>query len=103
MNVYGFEITAEQLAAGLAAMKGNFKAAQVTDRLMEVGVPEKVIPKGKSERFFSHQEYFANRVADRLIQKERKAGTIVRQGAFWVAIEQPTQKSPKLARSSTPR
>lgn len=79
MNVYGHSITAEQQAACLAAMKGCFRKVDVEAAALAAGVPEfanvgRVRP-----------ELLANRVADRLLQLQRKAGNIVRDGQYWLS------------------
>jgi hypothetical protein len=61
MRVLGTEITDEQIAAGVAAMRGHFRMADVFGALQRAGV------KGTG---------VADRAADRLLQRERKAGRI---------------------------
>lgn len=58
MRVLGHTITDEQIAAGLAAMKGRFRAHDVRRAMAKAGVKE------------------TDRAADRLMQSERKAGRI---------------------------
>lgn len=58
MRVYGKEVTQEQIAAGLAAMTGEFTVSDVEDALERAGCE------------------YEMRAADRLLQKERKAGRI---------------------------
>lgn len=65
MKVYGVEITEEQIAAGVAAMTGTFSAHTVSRALSLAGV--------KSPSSIS---YVVERTADRLLQRERKAGRI---------------------------
>ena len=62
MIVQGHTVTPEQEAAALAAMRAPFMAACVARVVAAAGVPS--------------ADYTANRVADRLIQRERKAGRI---------------------------
>ena len=61
MKSYGIEITEEQVAAGLAVMARPFKAMELEGALRRAGVPEEANP---------------SRVADKLLQRERKAGRI---------------------------
>lgn len=89
MKIHGQEITAEQQAAGLKAMGKPFKASDITGAMIAAGVPETVVPPGRSGRFGWHAEFCANRAADRLIQQERKKGTITREGANWSARSIP--------------
>jgi hypothetical protein len=63
MKVYGVEITEEQIAAGIAAMAGDFTILKVQIALQRAGVPR--------------DGAVASRAADRLLQRERKAGRIV--------------------------
>lgn len=63
MKTYGVEITAEQLAAGRAAMTGTFRMHDVTAALARAGVP-------------ARPDYLAGRTADKLLQRERRAGRI---------------------------
>ena len=62
MKVLGHEITDEQIAAGLAVMSGHFRLITVVGSLVRAGVPA--------------DGYVANRAANRLLQRERKAGRI---------------------------
>lgn len=59
MKVYDIEITERQITAGLAAMRGDFTCKDVEAALREAGAA------------------YVMRTADRLLQKERKAGRIV--------------------------
>lgn len=65
MNIQGIEITEEQQAAGIAAMVGQFAASDVRAALAKAGVTG-----GKPG------DYLVERVADRLMQRERKRGVI---------------------------
>jgi len=69
MKVLGHTVSPETEAACIEFMrKGWFTAQQVADTAHAQGVPF-----AKDYRF-----------ADRLIQRERKAGNIARQGKGWV-------------------
>jgi hypothetical protein len=63
MRVYGVEVTEDQLRAGVAAMIGEFRMSDVLNALTAAGV--------------SYPRGVAGRAADRLLQRERKAGRIV--------------------------
>lgn len=78
MNVHGIEISDLQITACLAAMKGSFVAGDITKVAIAHGVPEMVIPPG---RFF--RELVANRVADRLLQQQKRLGRIEFKGGKW--------------------
>lgn len=66
MIVHGLQITPEQERACLERMrKEKFIAAQITVTAINHGVPN-----------FLKYNFIANRVADRLIQRERKAGSL---------------------------
>jgi len=58
--VAGIPVTAEQRDAGIAAMRGQFKAWDVRGALSRAGVPFEALDRG----------------ADRLLQAERRAGRI---------------------------
>jgi hypothetical protein len=62
MKVYGTEITDEQIAAALAAMRGTFTMHTVTVALIRAGARS--------------DGPVAGRAVDRLLQRERKAGRI---------------------------
>ena len=62
MKVYGYEITPEQDAAAVSAMRGNFRAGAVETALTRSGVPDR--------------EGIIGRAADRILQRERRAGRI---------------------------
>lgn len=67
MKVQGVEITEEQLQAGMAVMVGpRFTSHDVRVALSRVGVAEGTRP----------ADYLLERVADRLMQRERKRGRI---------------------------
>lgn len=63
MIVQGFAVTDEQQKAGIAAMAGEFTASNVRRALVLAGVP-------------AGPDYTLERVADRLMQRERRAGRI---------------------------
>ena len=65
-TVQGVGVTAEQRAAGIAAMTGSFTKNDVRNALIRAGVPVDM----------PHADYIADRAADRLCQAERKAGRI---------------------------
>lgn len=75
-------VTAEQVAAALAAMQGEFTKNDVAAALIRAGVPPLYEPNRRNSGYF-----VADRAADRLLQKERKAGRV---GAFagrrWVVL-----------------
>ena len=62
MKVHGVEITDEQIAAGLAAMSGEFRFSDVQAALIRAGV--------------AYDGDVSMRAADRLLQRERKADRI---------------------------
>ena len=69
MKVCGYTVSPETEAACLARMRKEwFTALQVADTANDLGVPF-----AKDYRF-----------ADRLIQRERKAGRIERYGKGWI-------------------
>ena len=75
MKIYGIEITEVQIEACLKRMRshGEFMAgdiaAHVVDRIADANS--------------SVRENVAYRLADRLIQRERKAGRIKYDGKYW--------------------
>ncbi|MBB4861579.1 putative flavoprotein YhiN [Pseudomonas nitritireducens] len=79
MVIHGITITPEQIAAGLERMKqGEFTTRDIEKTLINLGVPEKVEVEGKIL-----PKECANRVADRLLQRERKAGNLVFKNKVW--------------------
>ena len=62
MKVYDIEITAEQIAAAVNAMRGEFRMNDVVVAIIRAGVP---------------QGHVASRAVDRLLQRERRAGRIL--------------------------
>ena len=79
MRIYGIEITEQQQNACLGAMNGKFKSADIEKAAIVAGCP-KFCNVGRVR-----PEYFANRVADRLLQRERAAGRIKFNGIHWVS------------------
>lgn len=79
MHVYGHTITDGQQNACIAAMRGKFKAADIKAAAIAAGVPEFC----NIGRFLPAN--LADRVADRLLQRQRKAGLIKRDGVYWVS------------------
>lgn len=76
MTVYGVEVTDEQQAAGVAAMSGSFTMMDVLGALAQAGVPAR--------------RGVAARAADRLLQRERKAGRIrAVNNKNWQAVAEP--------------
>jgi len=71
MKSYGYEISDAIIVAGLTAMKGQFTALNVEGALCRAGCPDGAIP---------------SRVADKLLQRERKAGRIKFENGKWSAI-----------------
>jgi hypothetical protein len=62
VKVYGEQIRDEQISAALAAMVGEFRCSDIENALVRAGVRE--------------PGAVAMRAADRLLQRERKAGRI---------------------------
>jgi len=73
MNVHGFEITDDQQNACIMAMKKRFKASDIELVAIQAGVPR-----------YHDRNGIAHRVADRIIQRQRKAGAIKRDGKNWL-------------------
>jgi hypothetical protein len=69
MKTYGVEITPTQITVGLSAMRGRFAMADVVAALVSAGVPVM-----RNAAFTP--EYVAARTADKLLQRERRAGRI---------------------------
>lgn len=75
--VHGHTISTEVQAALIAKMKaGPFKASDLEAEAGRLGVPN----------YSDHKEPVAMRAADRIIQKERKAGNIELRRPLWVWI-----------------
>jgi len=75
MYVHGFEITDEQQNACEQAMKKRFRASDIELVAIQAGVPK-----------YKDRNGIAHRVADRIIQRKRKAGEIIRDGKHWLPI-----------------
>lgn len=73
MNVHGFEITEEQQNACILAMNKRFNASDIELVAIQAGVPR-----------FHDGNGIAYRVADRIIQRQRKAGKIKKDGRNWL-------------------
>ena len=73
MNVHGVEITDEQQNACIVAMEKRFKASDIELVAIQAGVPR-----------YHDRNDIAHRVADRLIQRQRKTGAIKRDGKHWL-------------------
>jgi hypothetical protein len=70
MKVYGYEVSQGLIAACIRAMRGRqFSALDIAHEAQDMGAPWK--------------NDISLRIADRLIQRERKAGHIVRSGRGW--------------------
>lgn len=78
MQVYGITISEEVLAALVKRMKSGsrFKAIDLEAEAARLGVPHRS----------ANREAVAMRVADRLIQRERKANNIRLDRPYWVWI-----------------
>jgi hypothetical protein len=73
MYVHWVEITEAQQEACVSAMKKRFRASDIESAAIQAGVPK-----------YNDRNGIAHRVADRLIQRQRKAGKIKRDGVYWV-------------------
>lgn len=69
MIIHGNTITEEQERAALARMSSAFVFSDIEKAFIEAGVPE-------LQRVGVSNKHIAGRAADRLIQRERKAGNI---------------------------
>ena len=81
MTVYGHEVTEEQEQAMLSVMqndKWNMYDVEVAAR--RAGVPDSI---GDTHA----KRYPAHRAADRMLQRERKAGNIRYTGTHWERVE----------------
>lgn len=78
MNVLGYEVPKEVEDAALNAMVGEFVSRDIEKAAIAAGAPE-VINVGWS------REYCAHRIADRLLQREKKKGRISLHGRKWRA------------------
>lgn len=85
MKIKNYEVPYHVIRACEARMKrGPFRSSDIEDVAVEGGVP----------RFIDHA-YIANRVADRLIQKHRKAGKIVLRKREWRFVAEDAAKKSK--------
>lgn len=80
MNVHGYEVPQTVIDAVMAAMSGKFTASTLEDAAVESGAP-RTIGSGYSIK------YCASRIADRLIQRERKAGRIKFAEKTWISVQ----------------
>lgn len=71
--MHGVKITDEQQNSCILAMKKRFKASDIELVAIQAGVP----------RYYDRNG-IAYRVADRIIQQQRKAGAIKRDGNHWL-------------------
>jgi hypothetical protein len=72
MTIHDYEVPEEVvLKCEAVMMRGAFRANEITAVAIQAGVPESI-----------EREYVACRVADRLIQKHRKAKTIRMSSTF---------------------
>lgn len=79
MRILGHEVAPEILAAGEAAMQGTFRKIDVEAALIRAGCPRTIRIK--------YTEYFADRVADNLIQRAKRAGRIAKgERRTWVEV-----------------
>ena len=82
MQVHTYEVPESVIAAVQAAMVGTFTASDLTHVAIKAGAPESIPSNSGYGR-----EYCANRIADRLIQKARKAGLIDFKGGKWTRVK----------------
>ena len=68
MKSYGIEVPQEVLQAGLDAMQGEFTAMQIEGAIRRAGCDPKAIP---------------SRVVDKLLRRERRAGSIFFSNGKW--------------------
>ena len=78
MKVNGYEVPNEIEKAGLDAMVGAFSISHVCFALKLAGAPE-FIERGP----WNVREYCAYRIANRLLERQRKAGKIWYNGKYW--------------------
>lgn len=77
MSVYGHKITLEQYEKIVQFMKDGFVSNEIEKYIIELGIPE-YANIGKY-----HKASLAMRVADRIIQRERKTGNIYFKDGCW--------------------
>ena len=91
MTVYGHEVTEEQEQAMLSVMQNDkWHMVDVEVAARRAGVPNSI--KGSWYSILlsgdTHvKRYPANRAADRMLQRERKAGNIRYTGTHWERVE----------------
>jgi len=74
--VHGYTVTEEIQAQLVAKMKaGPFKASDIVAEACRLGLPRS---------YSTHHEPVAMRAADRIIQRERKAGNIELHRPVWI-------------------
>jgi len=78
MRVNGFQVTPEIESACLERMKRPFRIADIRHAAWRARKPGDPI-------------FDEDRIADRLIQRERKAGNIKRDGTQWVRTSNETR------------
>ncbi|QPQ55553.1 hypothetical protein IC614_02830 [Allosphingosinicella flava] len=85
MKAEGYTFTEEQVNSGLAAMTGQFRASDIENALEQAGVPRSHHLDGR----WGGLGVPCMRGADRLLQRERKAGRITHLGnGIWERISQ---------------
>lgn len=90
MIVFGVTITDAQVQACEQVMtRPSFDINEVIRAAREAGVPEHAKVRDRILGYM-RTEALADRVADRLIQRARKSGRIVRQGRSWKAAHLET-------------
>lgn len=78
MKVYDHEVSESHYAAAIERMqRGEFKAADIDKAMREAGLPQHVTVNGRVC-------FLSNRVADRIIQQQKKLGKIgLYGGSLW--------------------
>jgi acyl CoA:acetate/3-ketoacid CoA transferase alpha subunit len=74
-KVQGFDVTTVHVEAGMAVMVGNFTANEVGRAMAKAGVKD-----------LPGQSYTVGRAADRLLQRERRAGRIKFAAGTWEKV-----------------
>ena len=72
MKIYGHEVKQEWIDACVAATKGEFTARDVQLAAMSVGCPESMRTDHRNG-----VEWFAYRVADRVLKNAKRSGAII--------------------------
>ena len=80
MKLYGHEVEQEWIHAALGSMEGSFTFRHVAAAAICAGCPVKGVP-----TYGIREEWFAYRVADRILKKEKRAGRIAynKQERVW--------------------